>query len=637
MSYFKRPVTKQCTAKILEQMNNSFFVIKERKNDTNICFFCKISYKNKKIPVIIINKYLIDLEFTNSIFISINNRPKEIKFGRTRFINKDLSLYIIEIVDNKIENVNFLDIDNKIYEEETEMFYNKESIYIIQINNKKEKVVSYGILNNLHKNQIFYSCNLSQNCKNFYIFNLSNNKLIGMNNTIHKDSNKGIFLKYVINQFINIYKHNLKMRNEINLLIKVDEKDILQKIYINDDLTKLNKLNTELYINDELNEYNNYFKPEKEGKYIIKLKIYINLTDCSHMFARCKNITDINFVRFNTENVTDMNYMFYECNNLTAINNLSSFDTKNITNMTYMFYGCKNLKDINLSFFNTKNVTNMNYMFYGCKNLKDINLSPFNTKNVTYAQGMFCDCSKNIINSNISHFKQFKIKDLIEINNQINMIIDVNKNDINKEIYFLDLREHYQNNNLKELIDLNTKLYINDKNCKFNKCFKPEKEGKYKIKLEFHINLTNCSFMFAGCKNITEINFIHFNTSNVTNMRYMFYNCNNLRTINNLSSFHTENVINMSYMFYGCNNINDLNLSSFNFKNVTNMVYTFYGCNNIKNLNLSSFNIIKITDINELLKNCPENISTYIRENYNDFILKEFKKIRRLFEKLKSK
>ena len=92
------------------------------------------------------------------------------------------------------------------------------------------------------------------------------------------------------------------MNNEINLLIKVDQVDINKEIYFLDNngiffnnynnigLKKLNKLNTEIYINSQLNEYNNYFKPVKEGEYQIKLKFYINLTDCSYMFAGCNNI-----------------------------------------------------------------------------------------------------------------------------------------------------------------------------------------------------------------------------------------------------------------------------------------------------------------------------------------------------------
>ena len=105
-------------------------------------------------------------------------------------------------------------------------------------------------------------------------------------------------------------------------------------------------------------------------------------------------------------------------------------------------------------------------------------------------------------------------------------------------------------NNLKELNELNTELYINDNKNKYQKYFIPENEGEYKIKIKFNINLTDCSFVFAGCKNITNIKFYFFNINYVINMKYMLYNCSNIKYINlDLSSFRTKNVINMSEIF----------------------------------------------------------------------------------------
>ena len=59
------------------------------------------------------------------------------------------------------------------------------------------------------------------------------------------------------------------------------------------DFKELNSKNTKLYINDIKKEYKNYFIPEKEGDYNIKLKFNINLTNCNYMFAYCKNIVYI--------------------------------------------------------------------------------------------------------------------------------------------------------------------------------------------------------------------------------------------------------------------------------------------------------------------------------------------------------
>ena len=275
MSDYLGPVSKQCTDKILAQMNSSFFEIKGIEG--GICCICKIKDKGKTIPVVITNK-LADIEFSNSIEISVNNRTKIIEFGRTRLINEELGVSVIEIKNNRIKNLNCLEIDDDLYKKDVEIFYNKENIYIIQTDNRNKSFVSQGLLNYINNNVIFYSANLIPDYKSFYIFNLTNNKIIGINSSNPKYDNRGIFLKNVINRFINSYNNKFKMNNEINLLIKVDQVDINKEIYFLDNngiffnnynnigLKKLNKLNTEIYINGQLSEYNNYFKPVKEGE-----------------------------------------------------------------------------------------------------------------------------------------------------------------------------------------------------------------------------------------------------------------------------------------------------------------------------------------------------------------------------------
>ena len=72
------------------------------------------------------------------------------------------------------------------------------------------------------------------------------------------------------------------------------------------------------------------------------------------MFARCKNIINIDFTNFKTENIINMEYMFYDCNIKDF--NLYSFNTINVKYMNYMFGYNKNLNELDISFFDTKNV-----------------------------------------------------------------------------------------------------------------------------------------------------------------------------------------------------------------------------------------------------------------------------------------
>ena len=55
MVNYPKPATKQCTKKILEQINDSFYTIKEIDNKFGTCFFSYIKFKDKTIPVMISN------------------------------------------------------------------------------------------------------------------------------------------------------------------------------------------------------------------------------------------------------------------------------------------------------------------------------------------------------------------------------------------------------------------------------------------------------------------------------------------------------------------------------------------------------------------------------------------------------
>ena len=91
----------------------------------------------------------------------------------------------------------------------------------------------------------------------------------------------------------------------------------------------------------------------------------------------------------------------------------------------------------------------------------------------------------------------------------ISITINIEEYDVNEEIYFLDnyYYDDYwnkieQHDHLKELNVDNTELYINGNKRKYERYFIPEKEGEYIIELRFNINLTDCSYMFSGCRNI---------------------------------------------------------------------------------------------------------------------------------------
>ena len=511
-------------------------------------------------------------------------------------------------------NIKIIIIKNQLYINEYQNYYNKESIYILNYN-KNDIEVIYSIINNINNSEIIYPCCFNKNSNYILpIFNTSNNKLIGVKNNNYKYYNKGLLFGFLIEEFISELintKIENKNLNEINILIKVNENDINNEIYFinnNDEiLDELNQINTQLYINNIKKEYKKYFIPEKEGEYNIRLKFDITLTDCSYMFANCINLNKINFICFNTKYVNTMKYMFHKCKNLEYINNLFLFDTRNVTDISNIFSYCYNLNNLDLSSFNIKNVKKMNHLFDYCYNLKNLKLFYFNNNKIIDIIDV-CNKIKTLktFPYNIKNNKHFE-----KYPNEIDILIKIKKDDINKKIYFLDdfvehnwLSEvHHRDFDFKELNSKNTKLYINDIKKEYKKYFIPVKVGEYNIKLKFNINLTDCSYMFANCKNIIQINFIHFNTSYIINMSYMFCGCANLINLD-LSSFDTKNVIDMNRMFTWCYDLNNLDVSSFDTRNVNNMSDMFSGCSNLNNLDVSSFDTRKVTNMNHMFFDC---------------------------------
>ena len=156
------PVIIEGTNKILYQLKNCICKI-ENKNGNGTGFFCHISYKNKKLKVLITNNHVIDediIKENEKINISINDEEEykiiELK-NKKIYTSKEYDTTIIEIWET--ENINnYLEIDDKIYKD----IYNK-SVYILQYPKsiiRQKAAVSYGIIKNIvdEYNVIHYCC-----------------------------------------------------------------------------------------------------------------------------------------------------------------------------------------------------------------------------------------------------------------------------------------------------------------------------------------------------------------------------------------------------------------------------------------------------------------------------------------------
>ena len=75
MEEYPKPISKECMKKILYQMDNSIYKIKENKRIIGTCIFCYIKCPNKSFPVLIstydiINEFFLANKNSINIFTS---------------------------------------------------------------------------------------------------------------------------------------------------------------------------------------------------------------------------------------------------------------------------------------------------------------------------------------------------------------------------------------------------------------------------------------------------------------------------------------------------------------------------------------------------------------------------------------
>ena len=247
---YPKPVTLKTTEKIIEQMKNNVCKIYLSDGSKGTGFFCKLPYNQLK--VLITNNHVIDekvLKGNEKILISINNeKKKEIELkNRIKYTNKEYDVTIIEIKE-KDEINNYLELDENIIENISNMEYIKETIYIIEYEgNEKEVSVSYGIIKGIDiKNKYTFehiSCT-EKGSSGSPILNMKTNKVIGIHKEVYKNKNRGTFLNYVLQDFIN--KNLIKEFNEkYKLNIKdnnIKELDLSWQYIGNEGLELLSKI-----------------------------------------------------------------------------------------------------------------------------------------------------------------------------------------------------------------------------------------------------------------------------------------------------------------------------------------------------------------------------------------------------------
>ena len=272
---------------------------------------------NEKIKITINDEKIFDT-------IDINEKSK--------IYSSEINKYDIMIIklEEKKDIYQYLELDDNLFKEDSEQLYEDKSIYLLHYPMGYKISVSYGY--GIQKDDEYcfkHSCNTEHCSSGFPILNLKTNKVIGIHcgsiNIKKKEAkfNIGVLLKHPLNELnrrqekkeieitkkneleeknkkieieksqiiekneLKLYKkNNIVKTNEIKLIINIDKEDVNKDIYFldntkykelltgikhyHDNLKELNESNTELYINDKKYNYKKYFKPDKEGIYMIK-------------------------------------------------------------------------------------------------------------------------------------------------------------------------------------------------------------------------------------------------------------------------------------------------------------------------------------------------------------------------------
>lgn len=227
------------TKTILEQMMYCICKIKISKvNGTG--FFCKIPFgKNDTRKFLMTNYHVIDKEYFKNnkklnLLINDENIAKtiDLKIKRNTYFNEQYDVTLIELNDND-DIRNFLELDDKLFKDNSEIIYQNKSLYVLQYPHGEEASVSYGLLTSIDKAEIKHKCSTEKGSSGSPILNLKTNKVIGM----HKEGstvfnfNIGTFLKYPLNDFIN---NNINENNDNNINIYMN--NIMPNYNIQNDL-----------------------------------------------------------------------------------------------------------------------------------------------------------------------------------------------------------------------------------------------------------------------------------------------------------------------------------------------------------------------------------------------------------------
>ena len=150
---YPRPITIEESKEIINEMENYICKIYKKDGGKATGFFCRIYYNNLDITVLMTNNHVIDEKYikeNNIIKITLNDDKTDktiiLNNGRKYYTNNDYDITIIEVQQEIDKIYNFMELDEKLFKEDSNEFYNNHSAYIIHYPKSDKAAVSYGII-----------------------------------------------------------------------------------------------------------------------------------------------------------------------------------------------------------------------------------------------------------------------------------------------------------------------------------------------------------------------------------------------------------------------------------------------------------------------------------------------------------
>ena len=346
-----------------------------------------------------------------------------------------------------------------------------------------------------------------------------------------------------------------------------------------------------------------------------------NLED---MFSSCSNLKSVDLSQLGAELVSNVSYMFYACSKLESVD-ISGLANSNITKARNMFYLCTNLKTLDLTECRFDFLEDAAYMFYGCLELTTIYCNEDWSVNsiLTNDDNIFLDCSK-LKGNRSTVYNSSKVNKVWArpdggagsegyfTTSETYAVVDGTVltlyNDFNKEENG-GVTDWWSQSSITSSV---TKIII-DESCQNARPTNMSYWFAYFSQLDSIIGLdnvntgyvTNMSYLFFECHNLSYIDWNLADAKEVTDMSYMFGNCKVLNAVDLGNAATSAKLKSTSCMFFGCTALRSVRLGDdFITEGVTSMSYMFRDCNSLVTAPVERFDVQNVVHMDCMFENC---------------------------------